>query len=669
MLSNNRRPVNIPKLKRVRPLQTIGAASSKASFRADIQALRGVAVLLVVLYHSGLGIFAAGYLGVDMFFVISGFLITGIVTSGIRESRFSFVEFYSRRIRRLLPAAYVTLALTSIAASWLLTTSQYRQFFVNLVGSLFFSANFTLWEQTGYFAPDSAFEPLLHMWSLAIEEQYYLFLPIILFFAPRRAWLALLIAASVASLVGGVYLATIKPSVAFFWLPARAWELGIGSIAALVWQNDSVRRFARGLLIPGIVAIILTPMWPMPGPTPGLSAALICLGAVIVILAREERVGNFVFVRGLAWVGDFSYSLYLAHWPLFALVRATRLSSELAAPISVVLIAIAFGLALLLYRLVEEPLRRSPVGGLKLILAAVGGSLAVLALAWGLGQAKLHIAGSAQLEIPVAGLNQPNCFSETVAGFDGQCTQSPAPEMLLWGDSYSAHLVPGLIATSRHSFAQASKGHCSPFANYAAVATANEFQWTKGCLAFNKSVIDYARRTHSLKVVILSGQYFRTLPDASQYAISTAPDGSIVRDPLGLEATIEAQRDTVAKLRSFGLRVVLITPPPPSAFDLGICWQRRAEGVPILGSYRNCLFREDNPARSAQLFDAMMAGFEHDANVPLIRLEQALCRDDRCQIEVGHKPLFRDTGHLTEWGSFVIGKRLNLGERAWVIAK
>lgn len=648
---------------------TIGAAPSKASFRADIQALRGVAVLLVVLYHSGLGILAAGYLGVDMFFVISGFLITGIITRQISEDRFSFVDFYSRRVRRLLPAAYTVLLVTTFAAAWLLTTSQYDRFLTNLAGSLFFSANYTLWSHTGYFASNSAFEPLLHMWSLAIEEQYYLLVPIILFIIPRRFWLAFLVTISALSFAGGLFLAATKPSVAFFWLPPRAWELGIGSIAALVWQKDHVRRVASALLIPGIAAILLAPVWRLPGPTPGLGAVLICFGAVIVILAQNELAGQSALVRGFSWIGDFSYSLYLVHWPLFALVRATRLSPDFPPLLSVLLIAIAFGLAWLLYRFIEEPLRRAPVSGQKLIAAALGGTFFILALAWALGQAKPDASGSDQLERPVIGLEQTACFSEEVAKFAGTCSQSPAPEMLLWGDSFSAHLVPGLVATARHRFVQASKGLCSPFVNYAAVATANEHQWTKRCLAFNASVIDYARRTPSLEVVILSGQYYRTMPAASDYAIRTATDGSIVRTPLGLDPTINAQRDTVATLRSFGLRVVVVTPPPPSTYNLGVCWQREAEALLIAGPYRGCQFRLNNPARVNQQFDEMMRGFEMVADVPLIRLEDGLCRDGRCQIEVDRKPLFRDSRHFTEWGSQVVGGRLNLGERAWAIAR
>jgi hypothetical protein len=225
--------------------------------------------------------------------------------------------------------------------------------------------------------------------------------------------------------------------------------------------------------------------------------------------------------------------------------------------------------------------------------------------------------------------------------------------------------VPALEVSTRRAFAQASKGHCSPFANYAAVATAIEYEWSKGCLTFNASVIDYARRTKSLKVVILSGAYYRTLPTASVFAIRREANGGVVRAPLGLEATIAAQRETVTELRSLGLKVILVTPPPPSPFDRGQCWQRRAEGTILVGPYRGCTSPIDNPTRRSQQFDAMMTGFEQQARVPLIRLEAALCRTGSCQIEQNHKPLFNDADHFTEWGSQVVGRRLQLGERAW----
>lgn len=638
---------------------------SPTRLRTDIQALRGIAVLLVVLYHSGLGLFDAGYLGVDMFFVVSGYLITGIIARGLRAGTFSFANFYTRRARRLMPAAYTVLAITSFASWELLTTSQYRLFLTNLIGSVLFSANFTLWSQTGYFHPDSAFDPLLHMWSLAIEEQYYLLLPITLFLLSRRSWLPMIAGATAISLAACFYLAATKPSIAFFWFPPRAWELGIGSLAALTWERVSVRRFARVLLWPAVLAILLIPIRPLPGPVPGFGAVLICLATGLIILARDERADGARPLRLMSTIGDFSYSLYLVHWPMFALTRAAQLSTELHPLVAIALVGASIGLALILYRFVERPLHHSRLSGIKLIAAGVAGSVAVLGLGYGLWLTKpaaLHKTGQ---EAPVEGLNLPGCFSEDGTSFKGTCTQAAEPEVLLWGDSYSAHLVPGLQATSRHPFAQASKGHCTPLVGYAAVASGNEDAFAKGCLAYSDSVLDYVRRTKSLKVVILAGQYSRTLANEGVYALRRLPNGATIRSPLGLQPTIAAQRDTVARLRRLGVRVILVSPPPPSDFDLGKCWERMAEGLPRLGEHHDCRLGTENAARAAQSFEPMIRGFATYAGVPVVRLDRTLCHAGRCDIESDHKPIFRDTGHLTTWGSLVVGRRLHLGELAW----
>ncbi|MEA3064643.1 MAG: hypothetical protein QOJ27_1089, partial [Sphingomonadales bacterium] len=157
--------------------------------RQDIQVLRGIAVLLVVAYHSHLDVIQAGYLGVDIFFVISGFLITSMIKSQLERGRFSFKEFYFRRAKRLLPAAYTTFSLTALASAWLLTAAEFRQFAAQVLGAVTFTANFVLMRQGSYFGGDAELKPLLHTWSLSIEEQYYLLMPALLFFMPRRYWL------------------------------------------------------------------------------------------------------------------------------------------------------------------------------------------------------------------------------------------------------------------------------------------------------------------------------------------------------------------------------------------------------------------------------------------------------------------------------------------------
>ena len=209
-------------------------SSPKTSTRIDIQALRGLAVLLVVFYHARLGPPVAGYLGVDIFFVISGFLITGLVRKSIERGDFSFTQFYFRRAKRLLPAAYVTFLVTVLCAPVILGSEELNDLVAQVVGAVTFTANIVLWQQAGYFEGPAELKPLLHVWSLSIEEQYYFLLPASLVLIPRRFWLPAAIATAALSLalciVGGYW----KPIATFYLLPTRAWELAIGSIGALV---------------------------------------------------------------------------------------------------------------------------------------------------------------------------------------------------------------------------------------------------------------------------------------------------------------------------------------------------------------------------------------------------------------------------------------------------
>lgn len=642
--------------------------AAKVGFRTDIQALRGIAVLLVLFYHSGVGPFASGYLGVDLFFVISGYLITGIIARGVAADSFSFAGFYTRRARRLLPAAYVVLLATTLGSALLLSSSQYANYSQDVTATLAFMANFSLWSQTGYFAPNSSFNPLLHMWSLAVEEQYYLFIPLLLSALPRRTWLPLLAGGSAASLAACLTLAATRPSVAFFWLPPRAWELGLGSIAALLAERSQLRNLADRLVVPAAAAILLVPTLVLPGPTPVLGAMLVCVAASMVVLSNPERWQDAPSLGLLARVGDISYSLYLVHWPLFALARASRMSRDLPVAQALVLLFLSLLLGWTLHRLVEEPVRRGHLAGRRLVLVVVAGSTTILLLAWGLGAIKPRADPSGSLQAPVVGLKGPGCFDSDPAFFDERCTQSRTPAILLWGDSYAAHLVPGLLATSRRPIVQAAKGHCTPFVGVAAVVTPNEDGFSRRCLSFNGSVIEYLKRTPSVSVVILSGQYFRFLPSVSAYAIRD--DGrEIVRSPLGLAAMIEAQRHTVAAIRGLGRRVVVVSPPPPIGFDAGQCWQRLAEHLPIARPHADCRIARRNPERSTEMIDAMTAGFVERAGVPVISLDEALCTAGECAVAERGRPIFRDEGHLTRTGSLLVGRRLNLGERVWAVAR
>ncbi len=247
--------------------------NDRGAFREDIQALRGIAVLLVLLFHAKIGGLAAGYLGVDIFFVLSGYLITGLVARRLAEGRFSFAEFYLNRAKRLLPAAYVVYSSAAIAAYWFLTGSEFDRLLKTLWGALTFTANFRLWLDTNYFTSAAKLNALLHVWSLSIEEQFYFILPLALFLMPRRFWLGLALLGGLASLTLCLYLAPKSPVAAFYLLPTRAWELALGGVIALAERrlagthsgaglaNTASARAGLWLGLPALAVLILTPQF------------------------------------------------------------------------------------------------------------------------------------------------------------------------------------------------------------------------------------------------------------------------------------------------------------------------------------------------------------------------------------------------------------------------
>jgi peptidoglycan/LPS O-acetylase OafA/YrhL len=259
-------------------------------FRQDVQGLRGVAVLLVVIYHAELGWIKAGYLGVDIFFVISGFLIAGLIASQIADEAFSFREFYYRRAKRLLPSAYVVTGLTTLAAPFFLSDLALGDLAQQVMGALTFTANIVLWWQTGYFAETADTKPLLHFWSLAVEEQYYLILPALLCFVPRRRWKATLSGLLLASALLCAFMVMNHPSAAFYLMPTRFWEMAIGSVAALFGKHPAMASRLSSWRLPALAVLIIVPIFPTGLQHPGADAALVCLATAVLLVSPTLRM-------------------------------------------------------------------------------------------------------------------------------------------------------------------------------------------------------------------------------------------------------------------------------------------------------------------------------------------------------------------------------------------
>lgn len=334
-------------------------------YRQEIDGLRALAVLPVILYHAGVPGFPGGFAGVDIFFVISGFLITGILLNELQQERFSLAHFYERRARRILPALFIVLALTVPLAWWLLLPHELADFGESLIAVALFVSNFLFWQQSDYFAPTAEFIPLLHTWSLAVEEQFYLFFPLLLWLGWRlgRGKLMLIVlAVALLSLGLSEWLWRVSQSANFYLIFSRAWELMLGALAAFYLQQrpqpsgwlSEIGAAVGLLLVAGSVVLLHRGL-----PFPSLYALPPIVGSVLIIVCATPHnwTGRLLAFKPLVWIGLISYSAYLWHQPLLVFSRI-YIGSELSVVWIVLNIVLTLVLAGLSWRFVEQPFRQ-----------------------------------------------------------------------------------------------------------------------------------------------------------------------------------------------------------------------------------------------------------------------------------------------------------------------
>ncbi|ABS63562.1 acyltransferase 3 [Parvibaculum lavamentivorans DS-1] len=362
------------------------------NYRPDIDGLRALAVLPVVLFHAGVPLFSGGYVGVDVFFVISGFLITGIIKTEIDAGRFSIIRFYERRARRILPAFFAVVAVTAAIGWFIMLPDDYGNLAASIVAATLFLSNIFFWAQSGsYFDAPAETKPMLHTWSLAVEEQFYLFFPVVLMLAvwalarlkrSQGLLIWLIVAASLVSFALSAWGAYYKPVATFYWLPTRAWELMLGSLLALgVLGPVRGRLAAEGLSYFGIGLILFSSIFYSATTVfPGAAALLPTFGAALIIYAvggRETSAGQLLAIWPLRFIGLISYSFYLWHWPVIVFVKyyygAAAGAYHLAAAVLLSLL-----LAILSWRYVEAPFRTNrQFFTRRRLFALSGGAMAV----------------------------------------------------------------------------------------------------------------------------------------------------------------------------------------------------------------------------------------------------------------------------------------------------
>jgi peptidoglycan/LPS O-acetylase OafA/YrhL len=627
------------------------------AYREDIDWLRAIAVLSVVAFHFEAPAIFGGFVGVDIFFVISGYLITGIIQSEVQGGTFSFLRFYERRVRRLLPALYAMVALTAIPSLHYLLTSERLEFFRSVAAVVTFTSNFFFWFQTGYFDHAAVEKPLLHTWSLAVEEQFYLALPLLLWVLLRNAkgdgrlrLPVALAALSVASFALALWLMkTDRSANAFFMSPPRAWEFLIGGIVAIdgfpVLRHLRLQQIARGVALV-LLAIPIFSLRQGPG-FPGINALLPCIGAAMFIWSG---IGVPTQVRGryspcsvVKFFGQISYSLYLWHWPLFAFARFSKSSLVLDAVDKWVLFALTVAISWTSWRFVEQPFRTRPLAPTRRAAFRIAGISTAVLLAASLSGIVASRTPSAadrsasQLEAYNAYDYQPlfrsgTCFTQSWRTFDEKClTLAPGKtNVLLWGDSYAAQYFHGLsksVDPQAVNILQATQAACMP-----TLATAS--QGVASCKAFAARMESFFQDSKP-DLVIVSADWL-------EYARGVRFDGMIAD-----------LKYTIAELNKRGIAMVLLGPP--------VQFRSRLPSMLMRAQLRGIELRTDDfvlPDIFA-LDTRIREALPPRDKFSYISVVNAICPARQCPLTTGEDiPLAWDHAHLTAEGSEYVVNRI-----------
>ncbi len=510
------------------------------AYRPEIDGLRALAVVAVVLFHASLKC-PGGYVGVDVFFVISGYLITSLILRDLRAGRFSLADFWERRVRRILPALSVVVLLSLLAGGFLFLPSDYEQLGKSAIAQALLVANVFFWRDDstrgGYFGPTSEERPLLHTWSLAVEEQFYLFFPLLLVFLFRferlrrsRNLSLLLLTGILAGLVLAAYGVKKHPGAAFYLLPTRAWELLCGAwIAALparcVLQRRLPREAASWLGLTGV----LLPCWlyTKETPFPGLAALPPCLGAVLVIWSNGRTgggegltsVGRLLALRPVVFVGLISYSLYLWHWPVLVFGKYWWPHSWSPWYLRVGLILVAGVLAVLSWRFVETPFRKKQAAPTRKAVFRFAGVATLVSLVMGIGlvvfeglpirvsenvveneKAESDKAAYDEMQLEIEDIQQGRLIPLGVKNSENSI------QFLLWGDSHAMHIIPTMDTLCQESgLAGVAATHSStpPLMNY---VPSGQYSLKEQTPEFSAAIVDYIKQ-RSIRYVVLAARW------------------------------------------------------------------------------------------------------------------------------------------------------------------
>ncbi|MGY4636468.1 acyltransferase family protein [Pseudomonas sp. TE24901] len=634
------------------------------AYRRDIDGLRAAAVLAVVLFHFGVPGVTGGFVGVDVFFVISGFLITSIIWRERQAGRFSFVDFWARRARRILPALFVMMAATLAVGWFLLAPKDYEELGRSVHYQVIFTSNLLFSRQHGYFDAASDIKPLLHTWSLAVEEQFYIIFPLLLTLLASRLkhWRLALFGILLVSFGMSVWAVAHAPQKAFYLLHLRAWELLAGAMLAVVPLRDwrASPGLAQGVSLLSMALILIAVFgFDSATPFPGAAALLPVLGVVGLIWANGQQstwVGRLLSSRVMVGVGLISYSWYLWHWPVF--VYASYAAVDGLCPLELGgLMLLSLVLGYLSWRFVETPFREKRLlPGRKAILATACVGILCLGLT-GVALRKADGVPSRLSEQALRYAQAKKWSPELMACMADKDTpderlfchfgpKGSSVSALVWGDSHATALIPALeVAAKRHdiSLVEASFAGCVPLDGLENIAR---------CAHFNHRV-EKAMAEQSFSDVVLAARWslylYGQMSGDKEHALKDPATGQYVR-AIAEQRFAQGLRERIKGLRTAGHRVWLVKEVPLQEIIVPYRLSRLAmmhrpvdrEGLPVAEHLKRQAF-------ISQLFAELAAA---DSGVAVLDPAPLLCgADGLCRVELNGRALYTDDNHLSDVGA------------------
>jgi peptidoglycan/LPS O-acetylase OafA/YrhL len=658
------------------------SGSTDRSYRPDIDGLRAIAILSVVLYHAGVPFSSGGFTGVDIFFVISGYLLGGHIFSELRSGTFSFLRFYQRRAKRILPAFYVVLTFTILSGLLLLSPSENKLYVLSAFSATLSVSNiFFLRYLEGYFRVRSFFHPLLMTWSLGVEEQFYAVIPLLMLLLVRirRSFLfPAILTVCVLSFLLAWRQVGVDPTSAFYLLPSRAWELGVGAFLAVMQQTRkplTISAPITQLLSMTGLALMLAPIFLLNenSPFPGPAAVPSVLGAAILIAVPSSWINRRILsLPPLVFIGMVSYSWYLWHWPLLSYLH---IASNDKVPSFAAFLAIMLSLvaAILSYYLIEQPFRRSSrkpgpmlirYAAVSLLLLAVCGSIWISYKIPGMPE-RFPVLAKVEHEAALSS-GYPCTPTKDKLNLSPPCydASDPRPAVAVWGDSHSNALAPSIrsIANAQnYGFVQISLPACLPLTGVTSYGLPYQ-ESASQCMEFKRMALHLLQTDRHIRIVVLAGRwtnFFR--PDGGEAWLLS--DSSIKPEKLSLDSATPLFKKSLSAsiqgLQAAGKQVVVLEDVPTFDFDpvsrystshipmrrLLAEWMRSTDASdPGTSQSKDLTLVANTNAQLKTTINGL-----HD--VPLIDLYSALCPSGKdCIYRIGDRLLYRDSHHVTRYG-------------------